>query len=213
MSVANLIKDIVSLFGKKDFFKAACKISASLDSDESSPELLYELYFLAVLKMNNSNLMVSSENSIFKKFDNYIEHAVEKELLNLPTNEQNAINLTRYCYEPLDILEFGKHKGKSIEEIIDCDPLYIAWCMVNLDHFFISSKDYYLNHEEFIGSNYYIKSFEYLLVKIAIRNKWKPLIKDLYDDFNNEERNEWRPTWGDAFGSGEEASIAFWNTH
>jgi uncharacterized protein (DUF3820 family) len=29
-------------------------------------------------------------------------------------------------------LRFGKHKGKTCKEIIDLDPLYLKWVMINM---------------------------------------------------------------------------------
>jgi hypothetical protein len=35
-------------------------------------------------------------------------------------------------------LTFGKYNGKSIEQIIEIQPSYIEWCILNLEHFFVS---------------------------------------------------------------------------
>jgi hypothetical protein len=32
-------------------------------------------------------------------------------------------------------VDFGKHKGKLIRDIIEEDPDYIAWCLDNIDGF------------------------------------------------------------------------------
>ncbi len=40
-------------------------------------------------------------------------------------------------YLPHFTLSFGKHQGKTIEEITLEDPKYIVWCIVNLNHFMI----------------------------------------------------------------------------
>ena len=38
-------------------------------------------------------------------------------------------------------LNFGKHKGKTIDEILHEDPTYIRWCLENIDWFKLSKKD------------------------------------------------------------------------
>ena len=36
--------------------------------------------------------------------------------------------------------EFGQYDGFSIGEVAASDPDYINWCIVNLDHFYLSSR-------------------------------------------------------------------------
>ncbi len=43
-------------------------------------------------------------------------------------------------YLPHFTLSFGKHQGKTIEEITLEDPKYIVWCIVNLNHFMIDQS-------------------------------------------------------------------------
>ena len=38
-------------------------------------------------------------------------------------------------------LTFGKYKGLSLELVISGEPSYISWCIINLDHFYISEED------------------------------------------------------------------------
>lgn len=38
------------------------------------------------------------------------------------------------------ILNFGKHKGKSLKEVIQKDPSYVNWCAFNLNYFYISKE-------------------------------------------------------------------------
>ena len=35
---------------------------------------------------------------------------------------------------------FGKFKGKTVEEVLDLQPSYIDWCIINLEHFYISES-------------------------------------------------------------------------
>lgn len=208
--IDSMIK-ISSLFAEEDYFEAVCNISTLLDKDDSLPESLAELYFIGVMKMNNAKFKISDSNSIYQKFDVSIQEAVNKNFEDLTKEEQNSCNLIRHCYFPSDTLNFGMNKGKTIEEIINTTPQYIPWCMVNLQHFYITPKDYYYFEQEFIGSNFHVKAFEYLLIKKHIRKKWENIVSNDGGDYNS--NYIWRPSWRDAFGSDEEASIAYWNTH
>lgn len=38
-------------------------------------------------------------------------------------------------------LDFGKHKGKTIEEILECDPTYIRWAIKTISGFELSEED------------------------------------------------------------------------
>ncbi|MDR1198651.1 MAG: hypothetical protein LBK94_06520 [Prevotellaceae bacterium] len=34
--------------------------------------------------------------------------------------------------------DFGKYAGKTLQEVLEIRPSYINWCIINLDHFYIS---------------------------------------------------------------------------
>ena len=38
-------------------------------------------------------------------------------------------------------LGFGKHKGKTVEEILEDNPTYIRWCINNIETFVMSPED------------------------------------------------------------------------
>lgn len=37
-------------------------------------------------------------------------------------------------------IKFGKYNGSILEDIAEADPNYINWCIINLDHFFLSEE-------------------------------------------------------------------------
>lgn len=41
-------------------------------------------------------------------------------------------------YQTNTVIHFGKHMNKSILQVCKNEPSYISWCLINLDHFFIS---------------------------------------------------------------------------
>lgn len=40
------------------------------------------------------------------------------------------------------IFTFGKHKGKTLDEVMECDPDYVDWCLANLDHFALGNDEF-----------------------------------------------------------------------
>ena len=36
---------------------------------------------------------------------------------------------------------FGKHNGKNLDQVIITDSSYVNWCIIKLDHFFISEVE------------------------------------------------------------------------
>ena len=45
-------------------------------------------------------------------------------------------------------LTFGKHKGKTIEDVLEDDPRYLRWCMENIDDFELDRAVEHLLHEK-----------------------------------------------------------------
>ena len=45
-------------------------------------------------------------------------------------------------FTPDSIFNFGRNKGKSLEEVAEFDAPYIYWCALNIDKFLISEKDF-----------------------------------------------------------------------
>jgi len=40
-------------------------------------------------------------------------------------------------YQITEIINFGKFKGKTLQEIFEVELSYVQWCILNLDHFYI----------------------------------------------------------------------------
>jgi hypothetical protein len=43
-------------------------------------------------------------------------------------------------YTQNSLLKFGKYNGSILEDIAKTDPNYINWCIINLDHFYLSEE-------------------------------------------------------------------------
>jgi hypothetical protein len=48
-------------------------------------------------------------------------------------------NWTIYTAET--VFNFGRNRGKTLEEVAKCDAQYILWCVRNIDKFLISKED------------------------------------------------------------------------
>lgn len=43
-------------------------------------------------------------------------------------------------YEPETVFDFGKNKGRTLEDVASTDVKYIVWCLLNVDHFFVDKE-------------------------------------------------------------------------
>jgi hypothetical protein len=43
-------------------------------------------------------------------------------------------------FKPESIFDFGKHRGKTLEEVFQCQPYYILWCLRNIDTFLLHEE-------------------------------------------------------------------------
>lgn len=46
-----------------------------------------------------------------------------------------------------DALDFGKHKGSTVSDVLAKDPEYLNWCLDNVDYFKVDN-DIYLDIRE-----------------------------------------------------------------
>jgi hypothetical protein len=44
-------------------------------------------------------------------------------------------------YSSVDFLVFGKHKGKTVREIVEADPTYLNWLLDSIPEFYIAPED------------------------------------------------------------------------
>lgn len=68
-------------------------------------------------------------------------------------------------------IHFGKYKGRTFEEIVIKDPIYISWCLINLDNFLLSLdfiKDAVMTNRDFFISDSAINN---LHLKMNMTNK------------------------------------------
>ena len=102
----------------------------------------------------------------FTKYEKYLE------------SDRNKIKISCYSYKSK--LNFGVHQGKYIYQVLEKDSEYILWCMINLEHFCLTSLEI-----EFL------KKENKLFEKAVLINsaKWKLLAKK--SEIEDEIQEEW----------------------
>lgn len=125
-------------------------------------------------------------------------------------------------------LTFGKYSGMTIDAVTAINPGYIIWCLLNLNHFFISETELKILENKYPSLHISKETWK------AVANKMKedtikeknsfdyPLRKRYYSqdememgdwDYNplNEAHVQDNNPWIEVFGPGEEAETAYWN--
>jgi hypothetical protein len=51
---------------------------------------------------------------------------------------KNNFNMKSYAVNSL--FSFGKYEGKSLRDVLEIQPSYLNWCVINLDHFFLPEE-------------------------------------------------------------------------
>jgi hypothetical protein len=130
---------------------------------------------------------------------------------------------------------FGKFQGKTMTDILNEDLSYLDWCLINLDHFCISSET--LDSIRRIKPNFSLSETaeNKRLEKIQTWESEQKTEDEYYDFEDNDdyhqhysqedlEMGDWdydpmnpahNPSenpWIDVFGPGDEAETAYWNT-
>lgn len=129
---------------------------------------------------------------------------------------------------------FGKFNGRKVREVLELQPSYIEWCLLNLDHFYISEET--IETIKQIKPNFNITE-QANQKRIEKYQLWeqKQTDEDNYEnDYENDFHRHWNEDdlemgdwdynpmnpahdpsenpWIDVFGPGDEAETAYWNT-
>ena len=78
------------------------------------------------------------------------------------------------------VFDFGKHKGKSLSDIIENDIDYIIWCILNIEQFKIDCDSiifFNLNKKKINGGSYLDVNLIFENEKTLIANKFENVIK------------------------------------
>ncbi|GLU50734.1 hypothetical protein Dfri01_01950 [Dyadobacter frigoris] len=137
-------------------------------------------FFKVKLKLINSNILFGKTNHyriLFnQKRDIYLRKKIFDDLIN--DEETNITKLLEYKSHYK--LGFGIYSGSSIKDVIQKDPHYIIWSIVNLDHFAIDSS-LFLNKSLQSYSNYYM-ALEINLIKNDLIREWDEITKSQDSD-------------------------------
>lgn len=120
-------------------------------------------YYYCLIAKEKPGLDIQYKNPHYKKLSEFHRTAfLKKETtrLDYPLKDE---------YGPYSKLKFGKHQNESIKAILEQDPGYILWCLINLDHFIIGT--YLLNDIRLKKQKNYIVALEHFLVKDSFLNR------------------------------------------
>ena len=115
---------------------------------------------------------------------------VQRKDLVLTEDEENANKLKAYDYS--STLNFGKYQGLKLNIIIDLEPSYILWCIINLIHFSVDKS--ILLDKKFRMQDDFLLAVEINYIKGVVlnkREKWKDYKKWLEDKRNNDDDNDY----------------------
>ncbi|MCB6099668.1 exodeoxyribonuclease X C-terminal domain-containing protein [Flavobacterium psychrophilum] len=172
-------------FHNTNYHKAEYHITLGLE------ELDYIYYYICCLcEINHINIY---ENSFYDYLNEQIFDIKEKltKKIKLTEHEKNVFSMKIYSIH--EILKWGKYSNVKIEEIIIKDPNYILWCIINIDHFSISTSLFLYDEVKFC--KLYYKALEMNLIKIHAQD-WKDFeidlgeksteLEDDYGEYNDE---------------------------
>lgn len=180
------------------------------DETELNEDDLY-LYLLSLLKNNNQETSIDNTNQIYIRLDT-LKSLYSKKVENqdeLTEEEENANKLMEY--QSNYRVGFGNYEGEILSSIINKDPKYVLWCIVNLDHFSINKA--LLSNPKLRNEPLFFSALEHNLIKEKIIEKWT-LDEDDYDyDYRDDYKDDYADIEGDWGGLyGEEAETGYWNT-
>lgn len=128
---------------------------------------------------------------------------------------------------------FGKFRGKTLIDVMNEDPSYLDWCLINLDHFYISNETLEAIRQIKPNFNFSENAEEKRLEKyqeLEAEQNDESEYDDFQDDYRHHysteelEMGDWdydpmnpahNPSdnpWINVFGPGDEAEAAYWNT-
>ena len=123
-----------------ELLEEAIKISIKLPEKNALYQQISEMYFFSLLKITDSEILIDNQKVQYNFYLNLVHNyygKIQDELI--PTKEEkSASNLKTYSSNT--VFGFGKYKGNSVLKIINIDPNYIVWCIINVHHFAIENS-------------------------------------------------------------------------
>jgi tetratricopeptide (TPR) repeat protein len=198
-------------FLAKDYKKANELFEKYIEDETKLNEDDLFLFLVSMLKNYNPETSIDNTNQLYNRLDT-LKSSYSQKVENedeLTEEEENAKKLMEYqsSYK----IGFGNYEGENLSSIINKDPEYVLWCIVNLDHFSINKA--LLLNPKLRNEPLFLTALEHNLIKGQIIEKWTP-DEDYYDyDYRynyNDDSSYMEGDWGGLFG--EEAETGYWNT-
>lgn len=179
-------------FLEKNFEKANLYFEKYFDAEtELYDDDTINSYYISMLKNNNSEISIDENNPIYKILDGLRVLYEEKDEAGeeLHVEEENIKKLM--VYQSHYRIGFGTYEGKLLSEIIEENPEYVLWCIINLEHFSID-KSLFLK-AKLKNEPTYLLALEHNFIKELVLAKWNPYNGgadfDYYDDNQDHNRD------------------------
>lgn len=174
-------------FNKGNYQECLCLMELFLRKYELDDENAIEAYLVSKLKTKDIKLNLDSKNPTYIKLKslitNYEAKLERKE--EVTEEEENVYKMKQYS--SMSKFAFGKYLDQEVYIVLEKDPRYILWCIVNLDHFVIENK--LLINELFTSYSIYLKALEVNLIKTNLLKELHP--KDFKNDKWGNSHNNW----------------------
>jgi len=169
--------NFINLYYSEQLYSKVIQVFEILISDLNYYDIdtTYYLKYLKCIMYNYDNTVNITEESELYKF--YLKHS-EFEKFKFKSNK-----LVEYTTG--SEIEFGKYKNRLVEDILNENPNYILWCIININNFMINGISFNLNRWN--GSIFFRHALEINIAKLMIYELFEdePYYES-NDDFEND---------------------------
>ncbi len=127
------------------------------------------------------NLDISEKNPLYTKFDE-TKQLIQSKLENNETLSEYEDNIRKLLiYKTFYTVHWGNYAETEISSIIEKDPEYVLWCILNLEHFAIDKSIFLIQRIQ--NEPQYINALLVNSIKHLIVEKWGTDDDDDDDDY------------------------------
>ncbi len=168
------------------------KLSLRTISPRPLSDAEIDAYFNCMLKCHDENIEINENNLLYKriyKLRNTYHALIDTEdECEITEDEKNATKLMKY--EVNHTIGFGKYEGKKLSTIVETDPSYVLWCVINLHHFSIPKILFF--DKKLKSESEYILALEYNIIKNILIEEWAEKEKEYeYDEYDEYDDNDY----------------------
>jgi tetratricopeptide (TPR) repeat protein len=186
IEIDSIVNNIILLqanahFQLNTFDQAIIEFEKVLRYDGSLSNEIIPLYFQSILKVKKPDILIDSENPIFKRLDSlkFSYRRKKGEGKVVLEEEENVNKLMQYQSD--DAIDFGNYEAEVLSAIIKKDPHYVLWGIINLDHFSINNS-LFLNGQIKAEPDYLFALEINLIKELIIEAWWYPDEKEKNDE-------------------------------